>query len=125
MPLDKDTYTIFENYAQSFPNKVNHNKPSSLEDVKKSTAATAGAGLDVKGQLSDKGEAHNTQVDVQEEDEQAPSHEDLLNMFDKAVGALKKHIAKAKHEQGGKREEDSEFVNQDGQKHSMVGKNNV
>ena len=37
--------------------------------------------------------------------------EELLKMFDTAVGALKKHIAKAKHEQSAK-EEDSEFINQ-------------
>lgn len=99
MPIDKDTYSIFENYSQTFPNKVNHNKPSDLEDVKKSTAATSATGLDIKGQLSDKGEAHNTQVDVKEEDAEAPSHDELVNMFDKAVTALKAHIKKAKHEQ--------------------------
>ena len=95
MPIDKDVYKIYESYTAT-PNKVNHNTPSSVEDVKKSNAATSGYGLDVKGQLSDKGMAGNTPVDVTEEDEQVPSHEELIAMFDKAMAGLKKHIAKSK-----------------------------
>lgn len=119
MPLDIDTHLIYESYAKpasATPNKVNHNTPSTVADVKKSTAATSGSGLDVKGQLSDKGLAGNTPVDVTgEESEEAPSHDQLIDMFDKAVSALKVHIKKAKHEMGAKKEEDSEFINQEGQ----------
>ena len=68
MPFDKDTDLILESWKKTFPNKVNHNVPSTLKDVKDSTPATSGYGLDVKGQLSDKGKAGNTQVDVSEED---------------------------------------------------------
>lgn len=98
MPIDKDLHQIYESYT-NIPNKVNHNTPSTVADVKKSTAATSGYGLDVKGQLSDKGNAGNTPVDVTgEENEEAPSHDELIKMFDNAVSALKKHIAKAAHE---------------------------
>lgn len=126
MPLDKDTRLIFENYAKpasATPNKVNHNTPSTVANVKNSTAATSGLDLDIKGQLSDKGFAGNTPVDVTgEEDAEAPSHEELINMFDSAISALKKHIKRAKHEQGA-REEDSEFVNQEGEVDSIINPN--
>ena len=105
MPIDKDFYKIYESYiAPATPNKVNHNKPSSLSDVQKSTAATSGYGLDVKGQLSDKGMAGNTPVDVTgEEDEQVPSHEELLAKFDDAIAGLRKHITKTKNDASNKR----------------------
>ena len=104
MPIDKDFYKIYESYiAPATPNKVNHNKPSSLSDVKKSTAATSGYGLDVKGQLSDEGMAGNTPVDVTgEEDEQVPSHEELLAKFEDAVAGLKRHITKTKKDASNK-----------------------
>lgn len=97
MPIDKDVHQIFESYKNpATPNKLNHNTPSTVADVKKSTAATSGYGLDVKGQLSDKGMAGNTPVDVTgEESEEAPSHDELIKMFDNAVAALKKHIGKS------------------------------
>ena len=107
MPIDKDSHMIFEGYSKPFvntPNKVLHNAPSTLNDVKKSTPATSGSELDVKGQLSDKGMAGNTPVNVSEEDSEAPSHDELINMFDTAVNALKKHIKKAKHEQADKKD---------------------
>ena len=76
MPIDKDMYMIFETYARpATPNKVNHNHPSTVADVKKSTAATAGAGLDIKGQGSDIGFAGNTPVDVSETEEDAETVE--------------------------------------------------
>lgn len=72
MPIDKDMYMIFETYARpATPNKVNHNHPSTVADVKNSTAATAGTDLDIKGQGSDIGLAGNTPVDVSEEDAEA------------------------------------------------------
>jgi hypothetical protein len=72
MPIDKDMYMIFETYARpATPNKVNHNHPSTLANVKNSTAATAGTDLDIKGQGSDIGLAGNTPVDVSEEDAEA------------------------------------------------------
>jgi hypothetical protein len=100
MPIDKDVYKIYESYsAPATPNKVNHNRPSTVADVKKSTPATSGYNLDVKGQLSDKGMAGNTPVDVTgEEDEQVPSHEEVIAMFDKAMAGLKKHIGKSKND---------------------------
>ena len=107
MPIDKDSHMIFEGYSKPFvntPNKVLHNTPSTLNDVKKSTPVTSGSELDVKGQLSDKGMAGNTPVNVSEEDSEAPSHDELINMFDTAVNALKKHIKKAKHEQVDKKD---------------------
>lgn len=126
MPLDKDTRLIFENYAKpasATPNKVNHNTPSTVANVKKSTAATSGSDLDIKGQLSDKGFAGNTPVDITgEEDAETPSHEELINMFDNAILALKKHIKKAKHEMGTK-EEDSEFINQENEVDSIINPN--
>jgi hypothetical protein len=105
MPIDKDFYRINEAYfpkpKSPLPNKTNHNTPSTLGDVKKSTPATSGSELDIKGQLSDKGFAGNTPVDVQgyEEDSEAPSHEELIGMLTNALDGLKKHIKKAKHEQ--------------------------
>lgn len=104
MPLDKDFYLINEAYfpkpKSPLPNKVNHNTPSTLNDVKKSTAATSGSQLDVKGQLSDKGFAGNTPVDVKgyEEDSEAPSHDELIKQLEGVLSGLKKHIKKAKHE---------------------------
>lgn len=66
MPFDKDTYNIFESYSKpATPNKKDHNKPSSLKDVKDlSGGPDSGTELDVKGQLTDKGNAGNTPVDV-------------------------------------------------------------
>ena len=124
MPIDKDFYKIYESYITSAtPNKVNHNRPSTLSDVKKSTAATSGHGLDVKGQLSDEGMAGNTPVDVTgEEDEQVPSHEELLAKFEDAILSLKKHIKKAKREMNTK-EEDSEFNNQENEVDSIINPN--
>lgn len=104
MPIDKDFYAINEAYfpkpASSTPNKVNHNTPSTVDDVKKSTAATSGSQLDVKGQLSDKGMAGNTPVDVEgyQEDAETPSHEKLISDLESVLKGLKAHIAKAKHE---------------------------
>jgi hypothetical protein len=106
MPFDKDFHRLNEAYIpkpnSSTPNKVNHNTPSTVTDVKKSSAATSGYGLDVKGQLSDKGMAGNTPVDVEgypEEDAEAPSHDQLIKQLEGVLSGLKKHINKAKHEQ--------------------------
>lgn len=106
MPFDKDFYRLNEAYnpkpSSSTPNKVNHNDPSTVTDVKQSTAATSGYGLDTKGQLSDIGSAGNTPVDVEgygEEDAEAPSHDELINQLEGILAGLKKHIKKAKHEQ--------------------------
>lgn len=126
MPLDKDTRLIFENYAKptsATPNTVNHNTPSTVANVKKSTATISGSDLDIKGQLSDKGFAGNTPVDITgEEDAETPSQEELINMFDNAILALKKHIKKAKNKMV-TQEEDSEFINKENQVDSIINPN--
>lgn len=70
MPFTQDTRKILLEYAQTFPNKKNHNTSSSLDDVKKIAGDKSKTGyhLDVKGQLSDKGLAGNTSVDITGDD---------------------------------------------------------
>lgn len=95
MPIDKDMYMIFETYAKpAIPNKVNHNHPSTLADVKKSTAATSATGLDVKGQGSDIGLAGNTPVDVSEEDAEAETVEGTADLTGVSTDELLKELQK-------------------------------
>jgi len=86
MPFNKDTHILSENYA-------NINKPSNLNDVKK--LANKGAELDVKGQLSPKGEAKNTPVHINKEED--AEHMDLSGVSTKALLAelMKRHASTA------------------------------
>lgn len=86
MPFNKDTHVLSENYA-------NMNKPSSLNDVKK--LSNKGTELDVKGQLSPKGESKNAPVSINKEED--AEHMDLSVVSTKALLAelMKRHASTA------------------------------
>jgi len=104
MPIDKDFYKLNESYVQTSNGKMNYTKlrkPSSLEDVKKSTAATSAHDLDIKNDEANIGFANAPAVNLNRDEDSEDvdmTHEEIISMIKKTLKALEKH-AKMSHDQ--------------------------